>query len=302
MSAAAQERREPVTIVGAGLAGRCWRFCSHAAAIACACTSDMPDMRRSRSRWPLDQSRACRARHSSAGARRRDGSGATAAHPDARTHAARHRRRADFRAVRPGRDEVIYSVSRPGLNCILLDAAERAGVEFAFAPRRRRGHSSSQPGVPRRASGRHEECPLHRVFAHRRRRLGAATSDGERARSARLGGSAQARLQGTAAAARRRRQPRIDKHALHIWPRGGFMLIALPNLDGSFTVTLFLPHQGEESFASLTEPGRIAQFFRRHFPDVCRCCRRWRMSSCCIPPASWARCAANNGPSKIGCC
>ena len=35
------------------------------------------------------------------------------------------------------------------------------------------------------------------------------------------------------------------------------MLIALPNLDGSFTVTLFLPHQGEESFASLTEPGRI---------------------------------------------
>ena len=47
------------------------------------------------------------------------------------------------------------------------------------------------------------------------------------------------------------------------------MLIALPNLDGSFTVTLFLPHQGEESFATLTEPGRIAQFFRRYFPDVC---------------------------------
>jgi kynurenine 3-monooxygenase len=61
----------------------------------------------------------------------------------------------------------------------------------------------------------------------------------------------------------------IDKHALHVWPRGGFMLIALPNLDGSFTVTLFLPHQGEESFASLAEPARVAQFFQRYFPDVC---------------------------------
>jgi kynurenine 3-monooxygenase len=61
----------------------------------------------------------------------------------------------------------------------------------------------------------------------------------------------------------------IEKHALHVWPRGGFMLIALPNLDGSFTVTLFLPHQGEESFASLVDPARVLQFFRRHFPDVC---------------------------------
>ena len=47
------------------------------------------------------------------------------------------------------------------------------------------------------------------------------------------------------------------------------MLIALPNPDGSFTATLFLPHQGDESFASLTEPSRVTQFFRRDFPDVC---------------------------------
>ena len=44
---------------------------------------------------------------------------------------------------------------------------------------------------------------------------------------------------------------RIEKNALHIWPRGGFMLIALPNLDGSFTVTLFLPVTGNPSFNSL---------------------------------------------------
>ena len=60
----------------------------------------------------------------------------------------------------------------------------------------------------------------------------------------------------------------IDKHALHIWPRGGFMLIALPNLDGSFTVTLFLPFEGPKSFASLDTPEKIHAFFAEEFPDA----------------------------------
>ena len=46
----------------------------------------------------------------------------------------------------------------------------------------------------------------------------------------------------------------LEPHALHIWPRGGFMLIALPNPDRSFTATLFLPHRGTPSFASVDEP------------------------------------------------
>ena len=60
----------------------------------------------------------------------------------------------------------------------------------------------------------------------------------------------------------------LDANALHIWPRGGFMLIALPNTDGSFTATLFLPAQGSESFASLTSPQSVRGFFARHFPDA----------------------------------
>jgi kynurenine 3-monooxygenase len=60
----------------------------------------------------------------------------------------------------------------------------------------------------------------------------------------------------------------FDANALHIWPRGGFMLIALPNIDGSFTATLFLPAQGPESFASLTSPRSVRKFFARHFPDA----------------------------------
>ncbi len=59
------------------------------------------------------------------------------------------------------------------------------------------------------------------------------------------------------------------KNALHIWPRGDFMLIALPNLDGSFTVTLFLSHEkGEYSFNNLTTPEIVTEFFQKEFPDA----------------------------------
>ena len=170
-----------------------------------------------------------------------------------------------------GAHEVIYSVSRPDLNRILIDAAERAGVEIRFRTAAVGADIRHRSLVLRdEVSGRLEECPLQRVIAADGAGSVVRRALVERARSAELRGAAEARLQGTASAARcRRRAHQIEKHALHIWPRGGFMLIALPNLDGSFTVTLFLPHHGEESFASLTEPARITQFFRRHFPDVC---------------------------------
>jgi kynurenine 3-monooxygenase len=59
------------------------------------------------------------------------------------------------------------------------------------------------------------------------------------------------------------------KNALHIWPRGDFMLIALPNLDGSFTVTLFLHHsEGEYNFGNLTTPEIVTEFFQKEFPDA----------------------------------
>jgi kynurenine 3-monooxygenase len=56
--------------------------------------------------------------------------------------------------------------------------------------------------------------------------------------------------------------------ALHIWPRGNHMLIALPNDDGSFTATLFLAKQGPQSFESLSEPLAIDEFLSQDFPDV----------------------------------
>ncbi len=60
----------------------------------------------------------------------------------------------------------------------------------------------------------------------------------------------------------------MRREALHIWPRGGYMLIALPNDDGSFTATLFLPNTGPTSFASLTGRPDIEAFLERNFPDA----------------------------------
>ena len=62
----------------------------------------------------------------------------------------------------------------------------------------------------------------------------------------------------------------IEPNALHIWPRGDFMLIALPNQDGSFTVTLFLPKEGAVSFQSLENPKNVRPFFEEYFPDAIR--------------------------------
>jgi len=66
-------------------------------------------------------------------------------------------------------------------------------------------------------------------------------------------------------------QHQLRPDALHIWPRGGFMLIALPNTDGTFTMTLFLPFESSDngpSFSRLCDKTTIAAFFEQYFPDV----------------------------------
>jgi kynurenine 3-monooxygenase len=60
----------------------------------------------------------------------------------------------------------------------------------------------------------------------------------------------------------------IEKNALHIWPRGSFMMIALPNTDGNFTCTLFFPFEGEKSFASINTREKVQKFFEEEFPDA----------------------------------
>lgn len=61
---------------------------------------------------------------------------------------------------------------------------------------------------------------------------------------------------------------KLDKNCLHIWPRGEFMMIALANLDGSFTCTLFFPMFGETSFDTLKTREEVSAFFKLTFPDA----------------------------------
>jgi kynurenine 3-monooxygenase len=187
----------------------------------------------------------------------------------------------DFQSYGRRPHEVIYSVSRPGLNALLLDAAEAAGVRVAFGMRcTGADFERDQLNFEQTATGERQSAALTPCIA--------ADGAGSVLRHALLGlpgyqGSEELLEHGYKelcilpdAGGRHR----MDPNALHIWPRGGYMLIALPNFDGSFTVTLFLPSEGEPSFAALEgrpEDGRLAtparkgalrRFFEREFPDV----------------------------------
>ena len=61
---------------------------------------------------------------------------------------------------------------------------------------------------------------------------------------------------------------KMEKNALHIWPRGQFMIIALPNLDGSFTVTMFHPYDGEFGFDNLDTDDKLRHCFETHYPSL----------------------------------
>ncbi len=61
---------------------------------------------------------------------------------------------------------------------------------------------------------------------------------------------------------------KLEKNALHIWPRESFMMIALPNPDGSFTCTLFFPFDGNPSFSKLKTDAEVSMFFESTFPDA----------------------------------
>ncbi len=60
----------------------------------------------------------------------------------------------------------------------------------------------------------------------------------------------------------------IEKNALHIWPRGHFMMIALPNFDGSFTCTLFVPHEGADHIHDIKTPEQVSEYMQKHFADA----------------------------------
>jgi kynurenine 3-monooxygenase len=166
--------------------------------------------------------------------------------------------------------EVIYSIARNQLTAALLDHAEREyNVEFKFRQTcisiDRTQRVLSMQDIP---TGKLYGLPLNQIIG--------ADGAGSVLRHF-LVESANAQCSDDmlthgykelTIAAEHGNAQRLDRNALHVWPRGDFMLIALPNLDGSFTATLFLPHDGPQSFATLDSAAAIDGFFRSQFPDA----------------------------------
>ncbi|MBT8107131.1 MAG: FAD-dependent monooxygenase [Gammaproteobacteria bacterium] len=167
-------------------------------------------------------------------------------------------------------DEEIYSVTRLGLNQILLGAADKIDNLNLHFEQNAIGYDA-----PDRTVHVHNEIDgsLYQVEADP---LFAADGAGSNIRrsfdgTGTFGGVENLLTHGykeltIPAGADGRYQ--LDPNALHIWPRGGFMLIALPNPGGDFTCTLFLPNSGENSFDQLIDERSVTQFFERYFADV----------------------------------
>ena len=176
----------------------------------------------------------------------------------------------DTNLQRYGRDdsEVIWSVNRGTLNTVLLDAAETAGACIHFDRRLERvDWSSNTLRFVDDESGQRHAHPANPVIgtdgAGSALRTAMAAEIDLKERFEPLGHSYK-ELEIPA----QNGQFAMERNALHIWPRGVFMCIALPNAEGSFTVTLFLPNEGAPSFATLTDEAAVRAFFEQNFPDA----------------------------------
>jgi kynurenine 3-monooxygenase len=176
-----------------------------------------------------------------------------------------------FQPYGKNESEVIYSISRAELNVALLNAAEKSGATIRFH-QRCTGYSS-KTGLLRlgnELNGEETTCEPGVLIGC------DGSASAIRAEMMKLGrfNFSQDRLdygykELTIPAGSDGGHP-LEKNALHIWPRGNLMLIALPNLDGTFACILFLPFEGLDSFASLVSPPAVGEFFRERFPDAAR--------------------------------
>ena len=173
---------------------------------------------------------------------------------------------------RYGKDdsECIHSISRGGLNQALLTAAEATGrVRVHFNQRIEKCDPAARTlTLVGECDGKSETVRAGRVFgtdgSASAIRKSVLAQEGSRLSESPLDYAYKELHIAPAAGG----GFQIEKNALHIWPRGTFMLIALPNTDGSFTVTLFLPLEGPLSFATLTTPAAVEGLFREYFPDA----------------------------------
>jgi len=167
--------------------------------------------------------------------------------------------------------EVINSISRAELNMALMNAAEEQGARISFH-RRCTGYDvkTGEIRVRNEETGEEEIRGTEVVIGCD----GAGSAlRGEMLKLNRFNFSQQYLDYGykeLTIPAGAGGQHLLETNALHIWPRGNHMLIALPNIDGTFACILFLPFEGAESFASLGTELDVIRFFKERFPDALR--------------------------------
>ena len=165
--------------------------------------------------------------------------------------------------------EAIFSLSRGILNRKMIDLAEKAGVVFFFEQKIWDVTlSTATLHIGEEERGEWHELKFDKIIGadgafsrvrHRMQRQSMFNYSQEFIHVGYKELHIPANEDGT---------HKLDKNSLHIWPRGEFMLMALANLDGSFTCTLFMPHHGENSFDNLKDKETLEAFFAAHFPDT----------------------------------
>ncbi len=209
-----------------------------------------------------------------------------------------HHRDGHTELLRYGRDdsEVIWSISRGELNIALIDAAQKAGARLHF-DRRLVAADFGDEEVSLRFHDDSADIAQEHVApsvigadgagSALRAVMNAKTPLGERIEELghgykeleipALGKRGQVHFfdhpsDNPASVGKNEPDPfslfAIERNALHIWPRGNYMCIALPNAEGSFTVTLFMPWQGDPSFATVSTADEARAFFERDFADA----------------------------------
>jgi kynurenine 3-monooxygenase len=160
--------------------------------------------------------------------------------------------------------QAIYSVSRGGLNTALMDAAEQAGARIYFESPVLSVDVHTNDLIMGQGRRHHDVLiGADGAFSSFRLSMMTQTDRFEYSQHFLEHGYKELSIPPAEGGGWR-----IEKNALHIWPRHSFMLIALPNLDGSFTCTLFFPFDGALSFNALREPYDVQQLFSRFFPDA----------------------------------
>ncbi len=175
----------------------------------------------------------------------------------------------NFQAYGQKPEEVIYSVSRSDLNRLLMTAAEATGnVTYIFEAEVTEVNLEGRTFHYKSPNGKAQQVEYDLLIG-----TDGAGSEVRRAVLSQKGSELNSELldhsyKELLIKSGPDRSFLLDPKALHIWPRGEYMMIALPNPDGSFTATMFLPRTGPVSFEALNNEARVDEFFTEVFPDM----------------------------------